>query len=62
MPRQLNPFMANVDHVVEPVKFDYRAAQHDGPPPKRCSLKLRRAEIGDGEIEPPLRLLKFTLR
>jgi len=23
-------------------------------------LELRRAEIGDGEIEPPLRLLKFT--
>jgi hypothetical protein len=39
-------------------RLNYRAARHDGLP-KRL-LELRLAEIGDSEIEPPLRLQKFT--
>jgi len=57
MPGQSNQFMAHVDHVVEPVELPGRSTRR--PPPKRL-LELRLAEIGDSEIEPPLRLQKFT--
>jgi hypothetical protein len=38
MPGQSNPFMAHVDHVVEPVDFDYRdAGDWDRLPSARIS-------------------------
>ena len=57
IPGQSNQFMAHVDHVVEPAKLpglDTTGLRQSG------LLALRRAEIGDGEIETPLRLPKFT--